>query len=304
MTHSARVVLVFAVIGFALIAADGRAQTSEPPRCGAGVHESEALGFVSFPQDQIFCPLLADPKEARSFASLLRGTFRTLGDPTGESTTIASVGLGDSFGLVRWGGPEPNEGLQLDAVGAIFAQFDLGAPSNDLINADYVIGLPLTFRRSGFSSRVRVSHQSSHLGDEYLLRNEAIDRENLSFESIEVLASQELGPLRLYAGGERIFRREPDTLPSKLFHGGVELRTGRAAILQLVAGVDLKGTDLYDWSPAVSGRVGLEFARYGAGDHPPRLVTLMLELYEGPSPYGQFFQDDISYVGIGLHFGL
>jgi len=38
-----------------------------------------------------------------------------------------AVGLGDSFGLARWGGPEPNEGLQLDAVGAIFAQFDLGA---------------------------------------------------------------------------------------------------------------------------------------------------------------------------------
>jgi hypothetical protein len=30
----------------------------------------------------------------------------------------------------------------------------------------------------------------------------------------------------------------------------------------------------------------------------------MLELYDGPSPYGQFFQDDISYVGVGLHFSL
>jgi hypothetical protein len=40
-----------------------------------GVHESEAVGVVGFPQDQIFCPLIADPKEPRSFASLLRGTF-------------------------------------------------------------------------------------------------------------------------------------------------------------------------------------------------------------------------------------
>jgi hypothetical protein len=31
---------------------------------------------------------------------------------------------------------------------------------------------------------------------------------------------------------------------------------------------------------------------------------LMLEIYDGPSPYGQFFRDDISYVGVGLHFGL
>jgi hypothetical protein len=303
LTPSATVVSA-AAISFALFATDGAAQTIDAPRCGAGVHESEALGAVPFPQDQIFCPILADPKEARSFASLLRGTFRSLDDPSGKGTTIASVGLGDSFGLVRWGGPAPNEGVQLDVVGSIFAQFDLGTPSNDLINADYIIGLPLTFRRSGFSTRVRVYHQSSHLGDEYLVRSEDIDRKNLSFESVEFLVSQELGPLRVYAGGERIFRREPATLPSKLFHGGVELRTERAGPVRLVSGVDVKATDLHDWSPAVSGRVGLEVAQHRSEGHPPRLVTLMIEIYQGPSPYGQFFQDDISYFGVGLHFGL
>jgi len=281
------------------------AQTPNPPRCGTGVHESQATGTVGFPVDQIFCPLLADPKEPRSFVSLLRGTFRSLDDPTGTGTTIASVGLGDSFGLVRWNGSEPGGGVQLDVVGSIFAQFDLGTPSNDLINADYIIGLPLTFRRRGFSIRAKVSHQSSHLGDEYLLReNNEVVRENLSFESAELLASQEVGPVRVYGGGERVFRREPDTLPVKLFHAGAELRSGRARRVQLVAGVDLKATERHDWSPATSVRIGLEVGRPGPGTHPGRLITLMLEIYQGPSPYGQFFQDDISYVGVGLHFGL
>ena len=303
MTRVSPIVSAVAVIGLALSVTDSAAQ-SNAPRCMAGVHESQALGVVGFPQDQIFCPTVADPKEPRSFVSLLRGTFRSLDDPSGKGTSIVSVGLGDSFGLVRWGGPRPNEGVQLDVVGSIFAQFDIGAASNDLINADYLIGLPLTFRRRGFSTRIRLYHQSSHLGDEYLLRGEDIERQNLSFESVEVLASQEIGFLRLYAGGERIFRREPDTLPSKVFHGGVEARSGGAGPARFVAGVDVKTTTLYDWSPAVSGRVGLELARRGPGDHPARLVTLMLEIYEGPSPYGQFFQDDISYVGVGLHFGL
>src|SRR4029453_4423128 len=140
-----------------------QAQTIAPPRCGTGVHEEQALGVVGFPQDQIFCPLIADPKQPRSFASLLRGTFPSVERPSGKGTTIASVGLGDYFGLVRWGGPSAGEGLQLDVVGAIFAQFDLDSPSNDLINADYIIGVPLTFRRSGFSILARVYHQSSHL---------------------------------------------------------------------------------------------------------------------------------------------
>jgi len=280
------------------------AQTVGAPRCGAGVHEAEAEGTVLFPQDQIFCPVLADPKEPRTFVSFLRGTFRSLDDPAGKGTNIGSVGLGDTFGLLRWGGPSQGEGVQLDVMGSIFAQFDLGTESNDLINADYIVGLPLTFRRSGFSTRVRLYHQSSHLGDEYLLRGEAVERENLSFESVDFLLSQEIGPLRAYAGGERVFRREPDTVAAKLFHGGAELRSGRAGPLQMVGGVDLKATERHDWSPAISGRVGLEWVRSGPSGHPGRLVTLMLEMYQGPSPYGQFFQDDISYVGFGLHFGL
>jgi hypothetical protein len=296
-----RSVLVAIVLA---IAHRGEAQTANAPRCGTGVHEAEATGTAFFPQDQIFCPLIADPKEARSFVTFLRGAFPSLDDPSGKGSSIASVGLGDSFGLVRHGGPNAGEGIQLDVVGSIFAQFNLGTPSNDLINADYVIGVPLTFRRSGFSVRARLYHQSSHLGDEYLLSNEDVERENLSFESVEFLVSQEVRAVRAYVGAERIFRREPDILPSKLFHAGLELRTGRPLDVQLVGGVDVKTTELHDWSPAVSGRVGLEFGRPAPGGHPVRLVALMLELYDGPSPYGQFFRDDISYVGIGLHFGL
>lgn len=280
------------------------AQTVDAPRCGTGVHASEATGTVSFPENQIFCPLIADPKEARSFVSYLHGTFRSLDDPSGEGTSIASVGVGDTFGLFRIGGPDPGEGIQLDVLGSIFAQFDLGAPSNDLINADYILGFPLTFRRSGFSFRAKLYHQSSHLGDEYLLRSEDIVRENLSFESIEFLVSQELGALRLYVGAERIFRREPDTLPDSLFHTGIELRSGRARKVQLLAGVDVKTTELHDWSPAISGRAGLELGRPGPEGHPGRLIMLLFEMYQGPSPYGQFFQDDISYLGAGIHIGL
>jgi hypothetical protein len=36
------------------------------------------------------------------------------------------------------------------------------------------------------------------------------------------------GVRKANVGVEQIFRREPDTLPSKLFHLGVEVRTGRA----------------------------------------------------------------------------
>ena len=114
-----------------------------------------------------------------------------------------------------------------------------------------------------------------------LLRSDDIVRENLSFESVELLLSQEIGPLRAYVGAERIFRREPETLPSELLHGGVELRSGRAGKVQMVGGVDVKTTEQYDWSPALSVRVGLEVGRPGPEGHPGRLIMLLLELYRG-----------------------
>ena len=81
------------------------AQTVGATRCGTGVHESEATGTVLLPDDQSFCALVADPKEPSTFISYLRGRFRTLDDPSGAVTNIATIGVGDTFGLVRFGGP-------------------------------------------------------------------------------------------------------------------------------------------------------------------------------------------------------
>jgi len=53
--------------------------------------------------------------------------------------------------------------------GAVFAQFNLDTPSFDLLNADYLVGPELTLRHGRWSGRVRFYHQSSHLGDEFLL---------------------------------------------------------------------------------------------------------------------------------------
>jgi hypothetical protein len=302
--HNLCIRSALAAAAILLLTATGAA-ARQASRCGAAVHVDEGTGFVLFPQDRLFCPLIGDPKEPRSFISYQRGEYRSIDDPAAsDDTDIGSVGLGDAFGLFRSGGPTAGEGVQLDLAGSIFAQFDLGTSSTDLINADYIVGLPLTIRRAAFSTRIRLYHQSSHLGDEYLLRAEDVLRENLSFESLEVLVSRELGPFRAYAGGELLVRRDPDTLGKGLLHGGLELRTLSLGRVRGLAAVDVKAADDQDFSPAWSGRAGLELARSAAAGHPTRLVQLVAEYYRGPSPYGQFFQDDIEYYGIGIHFSL
>jgi hypothetical protein len=180
------------------------------------------------------------------------------------------------------------------------------------LNADYVVGLPVTMRRGWFSTRFRVYHQSSHLGDEYLLREPSNrrNRENLSFEAVEWILSVDARALRLYGGGEYLFRRSPSGLESYVAHGGVELRPDARVIplgslggFRFVAATDLKASQEQDWKPSVSARAGLEYDRAAGGDSAGRRWGFFVEYYTGPSPYGQFFREDIRLIGVGLHFG-
>jgi hypothetical protein len=270
--------------------------------CGAGTHAGER-DFVAFPVGGVFCPLAADPKAEHSFMTFLHGEFANLTDLDGN-TDMGSVGIADEVPIGRWSGSRPGEGFQFGISGAVFAQFDLESASFDLINADYLISLPLTFRESGFTTRLRVYHQSSHLGDEFVLREDDIERENLSFESLELILSQEVSVLRAYLGGEWLFRREPETLEDLLAHGGLEARIGSPRTPRFLLALDVKSTEEQDWDPAFSARGGFEFAVWREDGHPPRVIGVLAEYYDGPSPYGQFFQNQIHFFGVGLHFSL
>ncbi|HSD22542.1 MAG TPA: DUF1207 domain-containing protein [Anaeromyxobacter sp.] len=301
MNVPSRAMSLATLLAVAAFASPAEAEDGHVYACGTGVHAGETEGLVALPQGDVFCTLIADPKAIRTFATYLRGKFPT----STETIDVGSVGIGDGFALVRIGGPAVGDGIQLGLEAAVFAQFDLDSPSDDLLNTDYLVGLPLTFRYSGFSARARLYHQSSHLGDELLLRAEnEIQRENLAFESAELILSQEIGPLRLYAGGEYLFNRRPDTLDALLAHVGAEARGGPARGLRLVAAVDVKSSEQQEWKPGVSVRAGVEAAWWRSEGHPPRVWSVLAEFYDGPSPYGQFFLESIQYFGAGLHFQL
>jgi len=295
------------VTGFFGSATGVAAQIPAPTRCAVGIPASEVSGYVPLPRGDVFCPLLADPKGQRSFVSYLHETSDQ-GD-----MNVGSVGISDAFGLLRVGGPKPGDGFQVSLAGSVFAQFDLESTSYDLVNADYIIGLPITFRRKAFSMRFRLYHQSSHLGDEFLLRenNPKFVRENISFEAAEMILSLDGGPFRVYGGGEYLLRREPKDLERYVAHGGVELRPARRLVrfgtvagVRFVAGGDVKASEEQDWKPAVSIRTGFEFDRPRDTDPPGRRWGLLFEAYTGPSPYGQFFRNQVRYFGAGIHFTL
>jgi hypothetical protein len=294
-----------ALLATALWAAIASADLFDPTHCDNGIGEDEKPGPTAFPRGDVFCPTIADPKSEGTFASYL---FSTASSSFGSD--IGSVGIGDRLGIFRYNGPRLGEGIQFGLQGNVFAQFDMTTPSKDLVNADYMVGFPVTMRRGPVSARLRVYHQSSHLGDEFLL-DTPVERVNLSFESSEGLLSLEVGPLRAYGGGEYLFHRYPTDLKPTVAHGGLELRQGAwrsptksHAPIRIVAAVDAKSADENNWAMSWSARGGFEVGHPVGNEDRSRRWSVLYEYYYGPSPYGQFLHEHVAYSGVGLHLGI
>jgi hypothetical protein len=210
------------------------------------------------------------------------------------------VGFGQTIDLV--GGRD----WQLAIAAGAFSQFDMERATTDLLNTDYLVGLPFTFRHGATATRFRLYHQSSHLGD----RTHA-QRVTYSFEAVELLVSQDIGNWRMYGGGEYLFVHAPDDLRPGILHGGVDyrqhralVRLGRLAVGRLVLGVDGKAIEDQSWQVGWSLVTGLELSDPLAAPGSGWRWSVLLKAYSGPSPYGQFYRDHVSSVGLGVGFTL
>jgi hypothetical protein len=243
---------------------------------------------------RLFTPLIADPKQPHFFAALLWVKSPIV---TG---TVANVGLGEDVAFASG----RNRRWEISVAAGAFSQFNLGTRSIDLINTDFTIGFPLAYRAGAGSLRLKLYHQSSHLGDEFIL-NTNPTRVNLSFEALELLASREFGAVRAYGGGEYIVRHEPADLKPGLLHAGVEFRPTSPALGRgrLIGAIDVKSSQERKWRVGWSGRVGMEL-RVPMQGTAIRRFSVQLQGYTGPAPYGQFYQENVRSLGVGIHLAL
>jgi len=272
--------------------------TADAPGEGRPTH----LGLL--PGGQLFNPLIADPRWPHFSASYQR----YLGDGQ-QLQDVGAVSFGETFALYRAAlGPGFWE---IGAQAGVFAVFDMNAESKDLVNADYFAAAIAGYRLDRFSALARLSHTSSHLGDEFLLANR-IQRVNLSYESVDLKLSYDIGPwlgessevgapVRLYAGGSYLFHRDPTSLAPWAAQAGVELRspwTLAGTRIRPIAGADVQMREENGWDADLSVRAGLQFD----GVLLTRNMQLLLEYFHGHSPNGQFYKQRIDYLGVGVHF--
>jgi hypothetical protein len=261
---------------------------------------SAATESTLFPTGVLFEPLIADPKQPRSYV-----TLQSFDTEVREEFTAAVVAFGDTFGLGRWSRRDGVSAWQLNIDGAVFAQFDMDSSSEDLLNADYMVGLGTTYQRGRHGVRLRLYHQSSHLGDEFILNNPDLpfERVNFSYESLQLIYAHSWETWRFYAGGELPVNWNPRDVQLGTLQAGIEYR-GRqrdGTRLRPIGGLDVRSIEQNDWEPSVSIKLGLElFAEDGPTK---RRLRILIEAYDGFVPFGQFYDFELTSFGAGLYFG-
>ncbi len=152
---------------------------------------------------------------------------------------------------------------------------------------------------------MRFFHQSSHLGDEFLLHNTGVDRVDISFEASDVLFSIEGDWWRLYGGAGRLIHYTPELAPG-LAHWGFEFCGAgwrwtllRQAQVKPVLAADFKSFEERGWGVTMSTKEGVEMKSLVG----PQRFRFFLVYLRGYVPFGQFFNTEkIENFGMEIQF--
>ena len=248
------------------------------------------------PRDLLVAPFHADPRWPHFSMASRHVSFGR------EPGNTGSANFGETFALYRNAAPLDGQ-WEIAIQAGVFSTFNLGSSSVDLQNADYTAGLLTSYRTGAFSGFLRLHHQSSHLGDEFILNSQpGFNRINLSFDELDLKISYELASwFRVYGGGGMLVGRDPRELKRGTSQLGAELTSPWTlwdGKVRPVAYADLQANARSNWKVASSVMAGIQFENARIGD---RKLQLLAEYFSGPSPNGQFYNQNTEWIGIGIH---
>jgi Protein of unknown function (DUF1207) len=256
------------------------------------------------PPFRYFASPFADPIEPRMSIGLLatdvlasqggERPFFALDDPEDAAHDVqaaAAIGITIPFlELAEWDGG----GMILTGMAGVHARFRIEYPSRDDLGQDWIVGGGIEAAWDALSTRVRISHRSSHLGDEFV-NDTGAERIEFGGEALDAMAAYTFpGIARVYGGGSWIFRSYTDKQVAALVaigrrdrlvvqlgsDGEWELGDGRFA---LVGGIDWQTAERTNWRSAVALGGGVTVHAHG------RSLGLVARWFDGVSSLGEFF---------------
>jgi hypothetical protein len=280
-----------------------------PPKAAPDPYFSDQRPFAGSPQPQWDCygdcwtwqflpegllyrAYLAGPKESRISSFWFHDE---------DAGWLWDVTLGGHVGILRLGSQNAYrpEGLQVDIEGAGMPRLD-PEEERDLVSTDFRFGVPVTYALGIFESKLAYYHLSSHLGDEFMLKNPLVERVNYSRDVIVFgLAAYLTEDLRVYAEAGYAFYTSGGAEPWE-FQLGAEFSPAYPTLSRGApfAAVNLLAREEVDFAGTFSAQAGWQWRGFGSR----HLLRAGVQYQVGKSPQLEFFDRDEEQLGLALWY--
>ncbi len=263
------------------------------PIIGASVHaSSQPTAFELLPGDLLWHSYWAGAKEPRTSGAIFR--------ESSGNRSLMDVSLGGRASILRYGHRQPSGRplgweLQIEGAGQLRLNLDRDF---DFDSADFRFGIPLVYAPNDLLHwKFAYYHLSSHIGDEFLVRNPGFMRINFSRDVFVLGSSFFPRPAwRWYAETGWAFHDDEGSDPWEVQFGldfaqpGATGRRGTPFFAingHLREEVDFGGNLVVQAGWLWRGETG-------------RVLRTGLHYYNGKSPQYEFFDDFEQQIGVGL----
>ncbi|SRR5712691_7845 len=251
------------------------------------------------PRNDLYPRYVADPRRSRHIVTILRA-FDSGVPLTGN--TRYSLSIGGQYPLLRlYRGENPENGWQVDVEGRFYEQFDIENNLDELGHDARIGGIASKKFGDRMAIRLTYVHTSSHVGDEYLLRNQLTSRPNARKEEIAAGLSWQVTPRwRTYGEiGDGLILgplNKPWRIQTGLEYEGLPF--GRRA--RWYAATDVTTFQESGWQPSVNLQTGIVFPFPEAG----RTYRFGAEVYRGRAQLDSFLNHREGYIVVGTWLDL
>ena len=264
--------------------------------------DAEPILLADFPQNYWYWQLLPDGLIYRSYwASPREPRISTTFFKERDGRTLWDATLGGRVPLIRFGSGNTlhPQGWQLDAEGAAIVRLNLDE-ERDVEASDFRFGFPITYGVNQWQFKFGYYHLSSHLGDEFIMRNNApTDRLNYVRDAINLGVSYyPISTVRLYAETAYAFFVAGGAQPWE-FQFGLEYSkaglTGARGTPFFAVNAHLR--EELDFGGDLSMQAGWLWR--GRSGH---VLRTGVSYMNGKSTQYQFFRDSEQQIGFGLWY--
>jgi len=210
--------------------------------------------------------------------------------------------LGGRVGIVRYGTKEAANpvGWQLDIEGAVFARLR-PEERDDLESSDYRFGIPLTHSDGRTAWKFGYYHISSHLGDEFMLKNPGYPRLNYVRDSLLFGVSHEVTPeIRTYGElGWAIISHDGGAKPWEIQFGAEYQRQAPEPLKPApFAAIHTHLREEFGFGGNVNILAGWSWL----GEESGRAFRIGMQYFNGKSAQYSFYNKTDRLLGAGLWF--